>query len=203
MRIFALFSLLVAFALAPAALPALAQQATMKNVKEKFDASKRTAEDLLKRSGEIIKLIKGADEKAVEANFNEAISLVEQAIKTYDEGSPLWKALDELDGINRKNLEDAQKETSAEGRQLVDRVRKQQENAVRQRTELKKQLLDAHRDLEFMKQNKRLLMLKIRIDGVDAAQELIERSLKDFASLSENMKDMMPTPSKALPGSGT
>jgi len=206
MRIFALFSLLVALALAPAALPALAQQATMENVKEKFDANRRLAEDMLKRSGEIIGLIKGADEKTVAANFDQAVSLIEQVIKSYDEGSPLSKALDEADDIIRKSLEDARKKASsapALWQPEVDGWRESQANAVRQRTELKKLLLGARGDLETMKQNKDLIMSRIRRVGIKAAQDLIDRSLKDFASLSQNMKDMISTPSKALPGGGT
>jgi hypothetical protein len=196
----------VVLALAPAGLPAAAQHGGLDNVKDKLDAHKRIAEELLKRSGDIIALIKGADEKAVEAHFNQAMSLIEQVIKSYDEGSPLTKALDEADGIIRRSLEEAkQKASSAPAlwQPEVDGWRQSQANAVRQRTELKKLLQGARGDLETMKQNKDLLMSRIRRAGIKAAQDLIDRSLKDFASLSQNMKDMIATPSKALPGGGT
>jgi hypothetical protein len=204
-RIIALFSLLVALAVAPAVLPASAQQGTTKAFKDKLDANKRIAEDLLKRSEQIIAHIKASDEKAVEDNFNKALSLVEEAIRGYDAGSPVAKALDDLDGYIEKALGDARKEASTAPALWEAEVvgwGENQKKANRLRTELKKQLIEARAGVAAMQQNKKLLLSKIRREGVDKAQDLIELSLKDFGTLSQSMKDMISTPSKAVPGSG-
>lgn len=198
MRALSMFGLLVSLALAPCALPAAWAQGSVadytKAVKMRFDDTKRRTDELIKRQEHIIKLFRSADPRAVEASFDEAVTLIEKAIKSYGENSELWKAYDEVDTIIRDSLEDARKKSqsgAARWMPVIKMWQDRQSDSQRQRTALKAQLVSARANLEGLKQDKDIILHYLKGGAIKEAQEEIDKSIKDFEGINQNMKDMV------------
>lgn len=200
MRSLSMFGLLVSLAFAPCVLPAAwAQQGSVadytKAIKARFDDTKRRTDDLIKRQEHIIKLFKSADPKAVEASFDEAVSLIERAIQSYDENSELWKTYDQVDTIIRDSLDDARKKSPSGGAArwlpVIKMWQERQSDSQRQRTDLKTQLVAARGNLEGLKQDKDIILHYLKGGAIKEAQEEIDKSIKDFEGINRNMKDMV------------
>jgi uncharacterized protein YukE len=198
-RALSMFGLLVSLVLVPCGLPAArAQQGSVadytKAIKARFDDTKKRTDDLIRRQEHIIKLFKSADPRAVEASFDEAVSLIEKAIQSYDENSELWKTYDQVDTIIRDSLEDARKKTSGGAARWVPVIKMWQErqsDSQRQRTDLKAQLVAARGNLEGLKQDKDIILHYLKGGAIKEAQEEIDKSIKDFEGINKNMKDMV------------
>jgi tetratricopeptide (TPR) repeat protein len=197
-RALSMFGLLVSLAFAPCILPAAWAQGSVadysKAVKARFDDTKKRTDELIKRQEHIIKLFKSADPKAVESSFDEAVALIEKAIQSYDENSELWKAYDQVDTIIRDSLEDARKKSSsatARWLPIVKMWQDRQSESLKQRTDLKAQLVAARGNLEGLKQDKDIILHYLKGGAIKEAQEEIAKSIKDFEGINQNMKDMV------------
>jgi hypothetical protein len=196
-----MLGLLVGLASTPCVLPAAwAQQGSVadysKAVKARFDDTKRRTDELIKRQEQIIKLFKSANPKEVEASFDEAVSLIEKAIKSYDENSELWKAYEQVDVIVRESLEDARKKSqsgsaSARWMPIIKMWQERQSDGQKQRTDLKAQLVAARGNLEGLKQDKDIILHYLKGGAIKEAQDEIAKSIKDFEGINQNMKDMV------------
>jgi hypothetical protein len=195
-----MFGLLVSLALAPSILPAAWAQGSVvdysKAVKARFDDTKKRTDELIKRQEHIIKLFKSADPKVVESSFDEAVALIEKAIQSYDENSELWKAYDQVDSIIRDSLDDARKKSqsaTARWMPIVKMWQDRQSESLKQRTELKAQLVAARGNLDGLKQDKDIILHYLKGGAIKEAQEEIAKSIKDFEGINQNMKDMVET----------
>jgi tetratricopeptide (TPR) repeat protein len=193
-----MFGLLVSLALAPSILPAAWAQGSVvdysKAVKARFDDTKKRTDELIKRQEHIIKLFKSADPKVVESSFDEAVALIEKAIQSYDENSELWKAYDQVDSIIRDSLDDARKKSqsaTARWMPIVKMWQDRQSESLKQRTELKAQLVAARGNLDGLKQDKDIILHYLKGGAIKEAQEEIAKSIKDFEGINQNMKDMV------------
>jgi hypothetical protein len=199
-----MFGLLVSLALAPCVLPALAQTADdySKAVKARFDDAKRRADELIKRQENIVRLLKSSDPKVVQASFDEAVALIEQAINSYDEKSELWKAFDQVDVVIRQRIDNARQKSKEAAARWLPFVREWEERlsvSLKQRTDLKAQLVTARGSLESLKQDKEIFVEHLMLGRVKEAQAEMDRSIKDFEGINQNMKDMVASMGKDVP----
>ena len=68
-----------------------------------------------------------------------------------------------------------------------------QSESLKQRTELKAQLVAARANLDGLKQDKDIILHYLKGGAIKEAQEEIAKSIKDFEGINENMKDMVET----------
>ena len=111
-----------------------------KDYRELLERSKVIAENLLKSSTEITKLLDEANADAIKKYFDERIAAIEKAARAYDKDSEVWTRLTKLDTLIKEQLERSRKKLSTDARykDAVDKWEANERSAISVRTDLGK-----------------------------------------------------------------
>jgi hypothetical protein len=164
-----------------------------KDYRELLERSKVIAENLLKSSTEITKLLDEANADAIKRYFDERIAAIEKAAKAYDKDSEVWTRLIKLDTLIKEQLERSRKKLSTDARykDAVDKWEANERSAISVRTDLGKEADRAKRLVESLKEDRELIGELLLAGAVEKALDQAKKAVEGLKEMNGNMQKMV------------